>query len=223
MTIPFEQLVILFTSLFAIFSPPAAIGAIAAICSRFSRPIQRQMAWRIAAYFGAVLITVAWIGQWLLEILGIQDAGLMVAGGIALFLAGLPFMLGTKKPETVKEQIEDAEREENWHSVAVIPLTFPISVGGASVAIVVAVAGVYDTVPDLLAISAVCVLMSLVVLATHFFAGPLAHLLGPGGMDILTRVSGIILVAIAAQILARGFFELGLNIIQDLPPGFFSD
>jgi multiple antibiotic resistance protein len=211
MTIPLEQLILLFTSLFAIFSPPANIGPFAAISGHFPRPIQRRIALQVAASYAGVLIISAWVGQWLLEILGVTVSGLTVAGGIALMLAGLPLMLRGDKPQPSPEEIEAASDREDWRSVVVVPLTFPMSVGGATAAIVIASASRYDSIPDLTAISLVCILMALVIFATHFFSGPVAKRLSPQNMDILTRVSGIVLVAIASQLLVKGTIELAVD------------
>jgi multiple antibiotic resistance protein len=211
MTIPTEQLLILFTSLFAIFSPPAAIGPIATISGGYPRSVQRRIALQVAAAYAGVLIISAWVGQWLLEILGVTMSGLTVAGGIALILAGLPLMLNGANRQPNKGEISKASEQEDWRTIVVVPLTFPLSVGGATVAIVIAAASRWDTAPDLTAISLVCLVMALVIFATHLFSGPIATRLSPQNMDILARISGIVLVAIAAQLLVRGTIELAVD------------
>jgi multiple antibiotic resistance protein len=158
-----------------------------------------------------VLIISAWIGQWLLEVLGVTVSGLTVAGGIALLLTGLPLMLNGTNRQPTKDDIVEASEQEDWRSIVVVPLTFPLSVGGATAAIVIATASRWDTVPNLTAITLVCALMALIVFATHYFSGPIAEKLSPGNMDILARLSGVVLVAIAAQLLVRGTIELAVD------------
>lgn len=211
MTIPTEQLLILFTSLFAIFSPPAALGPIATISGDYPRHIQRRIATQITVAYAGVLIVAAWVGQWLLEVLGVTVSGLTVAGGIALLLAGLPLMLNGAKRQPSEAEITQASAQDEWRTIVVVPLTFPLSVGGATAAIVIAAASRWDTVPDLIAISLVCLVMAVVIFATHYLSGPIAKRLSPQNMDILSRISGIVLVAIAAQLLVRGTIELAVD------------
>ena len=163
MTMPIGELVLLATSLFSIFSPPAAIGPIATVSGEYPPPAQRRMAIQVAVSYAVVLVIAAWVGQWLLEILGVTIAGLTATGGLALLLAGLPLMLEGRKRQPTEEQVEEAGQERDWRSVIIVPLTFPLSVGGATAAIVITSASRYDSVPDLLAISAVCLLMAIVV------------------------------------------------------------
>lgn len=84
-----------------------------------------------------MLIIAAWVGQWLLEVLGVSVTGLIATGGLALLLVWLPLMLQGGKPEPSEEQIEAAEHQKDWRSVVVVPLPFPLSVGGANAAIVI--------------------------------------------------------------------------------------
>ena len=211
MTIPIGELILLATSLFSIFSPPAAIGPIATVSGEYPRAAQRRMAIQVAVSYAVVLVIAAWVGQWLLEILGVTIAGLTATGGLALLLAGLPLMLEGRKRQPTEEQVEEAGQERDWRSVIIVPLTFPLSVGGATAAIVITSASRYDSVPALLAISAVCLLMAIVVGLTHLLAPLVAQRLSPQNMDILTRVSGIVLTAIAFQLLARGLTELAVD------------
>lgn len=115
-------------------------------------------------------------------------------------IAGLPMMLGTSKPETV----EESEESQNWRDMAVIPMTFPMSIGGTTAAYIVSATGFAQNALDLLAISIVVLLFGVVIWLTHFFSPPLAAKLDPQARVILGRIGGIILVAIAVQLLAGG-------------------
>ncbi len=211
MTIPVEQLILLLTSLFAIFSPPANIGPIAAVSGRFSAPERRRIAIQVAISYAGVLIISAWVGQWLLDILGVTVAGLTATGGIALMFAGLPLMMEGSKRQPDQETIDKASQKEDWRSVVVVPLSFPMTIGGATAAIVMAIASRYDSVPNLIAISLVCILMAGVIFTTHYYSGPIANRLSPQNMDILSRISGIILVAISTQLIIKGVIELAVD------------
>ena len=211
MTIPVKQLILLLTSLFAVFSPSANIGPIAAISGRFSAPDRHRIAMHVTVSYIVVLIISAWVGQWLLDILGVTVAGLTATGGIALLLAGFPLMIEGNKRQPSQETINEASQEEDWRSVVAVPLSFPMTIGGATAAIVMATASRYDSIPDLIAISLVCVLAAVMIYATHYYSGPIANRLNPRNMDILSRVSGIILVSISAQLIIKGIIELAVD------------
>ncbi len=92
-----------------------------------------------------------------------------------------------------------------------MPLIFPFSVGASTVAIVISTSSRYDSTIDLIAISIVCALFALVVGIINYFSGPLNQRLSPQGRDIMSRVAGIILVAIAIGLLTKGITEIVLD------------
>ncbi|WP_440988703.1 MarC family protein [Haloarchaeobius baliensis] len=215
MTIPYEQLSLFFVSLFTIFSPFARVGGIASISGVYPRPTQRRMAAQVAGNYLAVMLAAVWIGPPLLELLGLTVPSLTATGGLALLLTAGPMMMqGEKHDEEVAEQ---TEQTDDWRSVIIVPLSFPLSVGGATAAIAIAISAQFPAVSDRLLISAVVLLMALVVGFTHLVSPLIGHRMQESGsMDILTRVSGIILSAIAIQLLFKGavglLTDLGVNL-----------
>ena len=135
----------------------------------------------------------------------------MIAGGLALFLVGLPLMMKGTKNEPKEEKEGAKDNMAKGKPSLVVPLLFPMAVGGATAAIVIAQASQWNSALDLLAISGVCALMALVIFFTYYFSGPIAKRLHSHSLDILGRISGIILVAIAAQLLINGILELIAN------------
>jgi len=101
-----------------------------------------------------------------------------------------------------------ARLQTDWRSVIAIPLVFPFSVGGASVSFIIAMTGRYNTVPDILILSLACVAMAAFMALTFLISGPLSLRLGKVGMELTNRVAGILLTAIALQIVAQALREL---------------
>jgi multiple antibiotic resistance protein len=215
MAIPQDQLTIFFASLFTIFSPFARIGGIATISSVYPRPAQRRMAAQVAFNYTVVMLASVWIGPPLLGLLGLTVPSLTATGGIALLLTAGPMMLQGEEHDDV--DVEESAGAGDWRSVIVVPLSFPLSVGGATAAIAIAIAAQYPATGDRLRISLVVFLMALVVGVTHYVSPLIANRFRESGsMDILTRVSGIILSAIAVQLLFKGavglLTDLGVNL-----------
>ena len=120
-------------------------------------------------------------------------------------------MMEGNKKQPSQETIDEAGQKQDWRAIVVVPLSFPMTIGGATAAIVMVTASRYDSVPDLTANSLVCVLAAVVIFATHYYSGPIANRLNPQNMDILTRISGIILVSISTQLIVKGGIELAVD------------
>lgn len=200
MTMSLQQLLTLFVALFTLYSPLSNIGPYASLVGHFSRPDQKKLTFAVFVYVVAVLLLSAWIGEVLFDVLGVNEASLSATGGIALIIAGLPMMLGAGKPD----KDEPGKETQNWRDTAVTPMTFPMSIDGTEVAYVVSATAFARNALDLAAISIVVVLFGAVVWLTLFFSPPLVAKLSPQAGVILHRIGGIVLVAIAVQLLADG-------------------
>jgi multiple antibiotic resistance protein len=105
---------------------------------------------------------------------------------------------------TAPDGLENDEHKQTWREMAVLPMTFPMSIGGTTTGYVVSASSFAENNVDLLAISAVIALFSGVVWLTHLLSPPLAAKLSPQAQRVLGRISGIVLVAIAVQLIAGG-------------------
>ncbi len=200
MTMTLQQLLLLFVSLFTLYSPLSNVGPYASLVGHFPRAEQKKLAVAVFVNCLVVMLLFVWVGEALFTVLGINSNSLSVTGGIALMIAGLPMMLGTSRPE----KAENDRESKTWRQMAVLPMTFPMSIGGTTAAYIVSASGFARNVLDLVAISVVVVLFGVVIWLTHLFSPPLAAKLNPQGRAILTRIGGIILVTIAVQLLANG-------------------
>jgi len=200
MTMSLQQLLTLFVALFTLYSPLSNIGPYASLVGHFSRPDQKKLAFAVFINVLAVLLLSAWIGEVLFDVLGVNESSLSVTGGIALMIGGLPIMLGAGK----SKEAEPGEVSHNWRDMAVTPMTFPMSIDGTFAAYVVSATALSQNVIDLVAISIVVLLFGIVVWLTHLFSPPLVDRLSPQAGVILSRIGGIVLVAIAVQLLADG-------------------
>ncbi len=204
---PAEYL-LFFITLLTLFSPPAAIAAFASITERFPQDIQKKVAKRVARNYIIVLVISLTVGEYILLLLGITTPALMITGGIAVFIAGLPMMTyGQKLNVVAKEDDYQSVPRSEWEQVVSVPMTFPMAAGGATVAIAISTSSQTNAVLDYVILIGIVLLMALIIYLITLAATSLAKRLG-GSIDILTRVSGIIIIAIAIQILALGISGL---------------
>lgn len=200
-----QSAVLFSTTLLAIVNPLGSAVMFAALAGRFPLAVQRRMANSSALAVLIILIVCAWLGQMILQTLGISVPMLQAAGGLILLGYGVR-MVNVEETKLTAKETTTAEHvpEEQWKALAVVPLAIPGTVGAGTITTVVIQASQYDTWRDLSIISVISLLVALIVWIAFRSAGPIGKRLGPIGMNIVTRVMGILVTATAFGLLARG-------------------
>ena len=193
------------TALLAIVNPLSSAVLFVTTASGFSVPVQRRMADQSALAIAVILLICAWAGRYLLLILGISVPMLQAAGGLILLITGLRMVVleEAKLTAAEKDSVED-EPESQWKALAVVPIAIPGTVGAGTITTVVVQATTYTHPRDLLVITAVGLGTAVLMWITFRSAGSIARRLGPIGLNIVTRVMGILVTATAFGLLARG-------------------
>ena len=210
------EMVLLGTSLLTLFNPPSAMAVFATLASPYPRDVQHRMARRTAVLYAATILLVTWAGRPMLNVLGLSLPALRVAGGFVLLLAAVPMVTQYQRSDAKKEaelEAAAAAQRQSWVQLVAVPLTFPISIGGATVAAVIAATGESPSMPRAIATSIVGLAMTGIVWLTLGLAIPLARRISRGSMAALTAFSGLLLLCIAFQVIAAGLRDLlpGLN------------
>ena len=191
-----DNILLNYVTFVSLFSPPATITAATIILGRIDRGILWQIAWKIAAGYTLVMLVVIWLGNWLLTALGLSADALTVTGGIALLAQGWPMLIRGVKEEHSDIPVSVTPPKDIMR-LAMVPLLFPLSMGGGTIAVGISLSG-------LIQLSVVILLMLPTIALTFLATGPLHGRLSPGVMDTLARISGIILVTLAIQLLVSG-------------------
>jgi multiple antibiotic resistance protein len=200
-----QNVVLFTTTLLAIVNPISSSVLFAAMAGKFTTDIQRRMANQSAFAVLCVLLVCAWVGRFLLQILGISVPMLQAAGGLILLLYGIRMVTVDELKLTAAEQESAGEvSEEHWKALAVVPLAIPGTVGAGTITTVVVQATTFKSPRDLLIITVICAITALIMWIAYRSAGPIARKLGPIGMNIVTRVMGIVVSATAFGLLGRG-------------------
>jgi multiple antibiotic resistance protein len=177
----------------------------AAMAGKFTPEIQRRMANQSAFAVLCILLVCAWAGRFLLQILGISVPMLQAAGGLILLLYGIRMVTVDELKLTAAEQESALEvAEEHWKTLAVVPLAIPGTVGAGTITTVVVQATTFKSPMDLAIITVICAATALLMWIAYRSSGPIARRLGPIGMNIVTRVMGILVSATAFGLLGRG-------------------
>lgn len=152
--------------------------------------------------FLVTLLASCWFGAAVLELFAISLAAFRIAGGLILLPMGLQMLQG----ETVGlREHQPAHRSESDAFYAVVPIGIPIMAGPGTLSLVISQAP--QAVPGKLALSAVLTLIALGVYGLLRAALPLSHWLGPLAIGVLTRLMGVLLAAIAIELMLDGLLE----------------
>lgn len=193
------------TSLLAIVNPLGSAVLFATMAGRFSSSVQRRMADQSATAVLIILIVCAWLGRPLLQMLGITVPMLQAAGGLILLVNGMRMVLVEETKLTAAEQDSVVEVSETaWRTLAVVPIAIPGTVGAGSITTVVIQATTYQSWRDLAIITAVAIATAALTWVIFRSASPIARRMGPIGLNIATRVMGILVTATAFGLLGRG-------------------
>ena len=185
-----------FVTLVVIFGPPGSIPIFLALTAGLDARERNAAARRAALVALGVIASFAVFGERLLDYLGITLPALQASGGLLLLIVAMQ-LLGLAGSPT--EQRADA-----GVNVALVPLGTPILAGpGAIVATMLAVQRAQGDPASLVAVAAALVAALLVVYLSFRFAAPIARVLKDSGIVVLTRIAGVLLSAIAVQMIAN--------------------
>jgi len=209
MRVHLREVVLFSTTLVAIVNPISSAVLFASMSGRFGASIQSRMANQSAFAVLVILLACAWTGRFVLHILGINVSMLQAAGGLILLQYGMRMVTVEELKLTPAEQVSvEEEPEEHWKALAVVPLAIPGTVGAGSITTVIVEATTFKAPRDLAIITVVCALTALIMWIAFRSAGPIARRLGPIGLNVVTRVMGILVAATAFGLLARGIAGL---------------
>jgi multiple antibiotic resistance protein len=197
-----SEYVKIFTALLAILNPWGALPMFLAITGK-SSDVERKHIIRTIGFSVAIVLTVtALIGEKLLGIFGISVASFQVGGSILLLLMAIEMMFG--KPKHAKE----AEIASDMESVAVVPLSVPLIAGPGSISTVIIYANLSRSWIHLVLIITCILLAALVTWLILRAAHRLGSLIGILGLNIASRLMGLLLAAIAVEFFAHGIVKL---------------
>ena len=199
----------MFIAIFALMNPFSLLGIYLDITQKFSESYKKKLLLVMVIAVNIILLTFLFGGEELLGFFGVDLAGFTVAGGIIIFIMGLS-MVRAKQSEVhhTSEEGEEAKSTESPASVGVVPLAIPILAGPGTISVVINNAHTFNSLTGDLAIVIGIVLVSIIVYFVFRFGTIIAKKLGKTGMNIITRIMGLILMAMAFDMMAKGLTGL---------------
>lgn len=202
MSFPLEFFVSALVTLLVVIDPPGAAPIFASLTTTATEAARRAMAVRSVAIASAILLGFALAGEPFLRALGISLDAFRVAGGIMLFLIALDMVFETRVKR--REERARAVSDDNVEDVSVFPMAMPMIAGPGSIAAVMLLTSEADATADYLAVYLALGLVLLLTLVALLAAGPIMARVGAKVEAMITRLLGVILAALAAQIVIDG-------------------
>lgn len=197
-------------TLLAIVNPLAIVPFFIHYTQGFSKA-QRQRTIVISSFSAFLVIAIsALLGLKILDFFSISLASFQVGGGLLLLISSMN-MLNAQPAEAKAHthEMEDGfDKAAMGASIAVVPLTIPLLTGPATMSTVVIYAQKAQTFVQLATLVAYGVVIGLATAVCFALAEPIARVLGKTGINVMTRLMGLILAALAVEVMADGLGKL---------------
>ncbi|MFG2011723.1 MULTISPECIES: MarC family protein [unclassified Micromonospora] len=181
-----------FVTLLVIVDPPGMMPIFLALTGPLTARDRNRAAWQAVALALGVIVIFAVAGQTLLDYLHVDLPALQAAGGLLLILVALELLTG--KADDPSQQVTS--------NIALVPLGTPLLAGPGAIVATMLFVQQADGGADVTAIAAAIVAVMATVWIVLRFSGGIVKILRPGGIEVLTRIAGLLLAAIAVQLIA---------------------
>jgi multiple antibiotic resistance protein len=195
-------------ALLAIVNPIGVVPFFIAFTQHFTRA-QRLRTIKISAFSAFVVIAVSAVaGLKIIEFFGISIASFQVGGGTLLLISSLQ-MLNAQPAEAKPADLDEgSQKADAGASIAIVPLTIPLLTGPATISTMVIYAEKTRSFWEHAALVGYGVVIGLATYVTFSASGRIAKVLGRTGINVMTRLMGLILAAMAVELLADGLTKL---------------
>lgn len=204
-TISVKEWVSFLLALIAITHPVRIIPLFMGLTMNYPTSKTRKI---IKVAFLTVLIsltTAIWFGELILHMFGITIGDFQIAGGIVLLFLGMS-MLYSGTAGMSEEECTDV------HSIAVVPLAIPwIASPGVFTKIIVETHQ-YTLLSDKLLIMVSVILLSIIIAITLLFSSKICNMIGKSGINLASKVMGLVVIAMSIEMFTQGIFRIFPNI-----------
>lgn len=199
-----------------LINPFSALTLFLDLTRGYSMTDRRKVA-RVASL--TIFITISFFtvaGETLLKALGISIGSFQLAGGILVFLIALNMMNGDGnpvKPDQENFDVDHVQSSPPTTAAAVVPLAIPMMIGPGGISTVI----IYSSqISGVLRVSAVIIaglLISMFCYLALMAAGRISRLLGDTGLNIMSRIMGMLLAAVSIEIIVNGLRTLFPDLV----------
>lgn len=188
-----------FISLFMICSPLTAIPVFLTLSRGRSKSERRTAAIISGLSVFIILVISTWTGESLLSFLSIRIASFQCGGGIVLFLLALSML--NAQVSQIRQTEDEVVKKPTF---AIVPLAIPLMAGPGAISASIVASTTFSSILDKTILSLAALTLAFVVASLLLFASKIEKYLGSTGLNIISRIGGLILAAIAIEIIFQG-------------------
>jgi multiple antibiotic resistance protein len=199
-----------FIGLLAIVNPVGSIPIFLDACKDMNETERNKTGKMVFFTVLAVLLIVLVSGEYVLRFFGITINSFRVAGGILLFMMALSMLHA--RVSNAKQTREEAQDLENKDSVAIVPLGVPLLAGPGAISTVILYSQQNQNFIDYLILGGIIFVVSLISWICLRISIRVKDIMGQTGINVITRIMGLIMAAIGVEIIATGLKGLFPNL-----------
>lgn len=192
----------IFISLIAIVNPLGAIPIFISLIGETTVQERHRIICVVAGAVGLILLLSLLFGQLILQIFGISIHSFRVGGGILLLLIAISMLHARLSP--ISQTREEAEESRDKESVAVVPLAIPLLAGPGAISTIIIDAHKASGIGHYVVIAMEIIALSFILWLVLRLSPLISKHISATGINIFTRIMGLILAAIAVEFIADG-------------------
>lgn len=193
-------------ALFAIVNPIGILPIFISATDGWSKQERQKTAKTVGFTVFLVLVGATFLGDKILHFFSISIPSFQVGGGILLMLIAIAMMHG--RQSGTKQTPEEAETLVDHKVIAIVPLSIPMLAGPGAISQMIITAQQNPTIVGHLSLVLPIFVMSLLIWLTFALHEPIAKQLGSIGINVITRLMGLVLAAMAVEFVAHGLIGL---------------
>lgn len=193
-------------TLLALVNPLSSIPLFIHLTNGFSDAQRKKTIRATSLAVLVVLVVCALLGLRILAFFGISLASFQVAGGVLLIMSALSMLHA--EPVKSKTSEEEADYAASQTSIAVIPLAIPMLTGPASMSTMVIFANRTQNWLQMLVLLFFAALVAMSVYASYSMAPHIARLMGRTGINVMTRLMGLVLASMSVEVISEGLKKI---------------
>jgi len=204
-------------ALLAIFSPLYGIPVFLSMTDGYTPAERKRVALTVTAAVVVCSLVVVLVGEEVLAVFGIDVPSFRVAGGLIILGLGMSMLNTSDRPPGDQQAAEEGHKKKS--NIAVVPLAIPLIFGPATIATTIVFAHQLSDGAEIVTLGSAILIACALIGVGLLFAVPISRFLGATVLNVLTRIMGIILVAVAVEMVLTGAFDAIDARYPGLSPG----
>lgn len=203
------------TMLLPLANPVTTVALLLGLSKGMSREEINHEALMASLYVFLIMCVAYYAGQFVMQSFGISIPGLRIAGGLIVAFIGFRMLFPAKEVTSDLRAVTVSDiRENDKQSIAFVPLAMPSTAGPGTIAMIISsassVASQTTFSPVVIMIAPVCIFLtiSLILWLCLRSAHTIMKWIGKGGVEVISRLMGFLLVCMGVQFIINGIFEL---------------